>query len=66
MQIDRAILQFEDHRLQLAIELNAGGKNTILHTMKKIVEDELTRTELSLLAATRNSRLVNIKRITLY
>lgn len=57
MQSDHAILQFEDLRLQLAKEQNAGRKKTILDTMERIVEDELARTELSLLAVTRDSRL---------
>jgi hypothetical protein len=57
MQSDHAILQFEDLRFQLAKEQNFGKRKTILNTMEKIAQDELARTELSLLAATRDSRL---------
>ncbi|MGN6196711.1 MAG: hypothetical protein ACTHOB_17355 [Ginsengibacter sp.] len=57
MQSDHAILQFEDLRFQLAKEQNSGKRKAILDSMEKIAQDELARTELSLLAATRDSRL---------
>lgn len=57
MQSDSAILEFEHLRLQLAGEKRLERKNEILNNMEKIVEEEIARTELSLLAATRDSRL---------
>ncbi|MEO9003677.1 MAG: hypothetical protein ABI288_03020 [Ginsengibacter sp.] len=57
MQSDHAILQFEDLRLQMMKEKNVGEKRSILDRMERIVEDEIARTQLSLLAATRDSRL---------
>lgn len=57
MQSDHAVLRFEDLRFQLAKEQNSGERKNILDTMEKIAQDELARTELSLLAATRDSRL---------
>jgi hypothetical protein len=57
MQSDHAILQFEDLRFQLAKEQSSAKRKTILDTMEKIAQDELARTELSLLAVTRDSRL---------
>ena len=57
MQSDYAILEFEDFRLQLMKEQSNRGKKTILDRMESIVQNEIARTELSLLAATRDSRL---------
>ena len=57
MQSDHAILQFEDLRFQLAKEQSSAKRKTILERMEKIAQDELARTELSLLAVTRDSRL---------
>ena len=57
MQSDHAILEFEDLRLQLNKEASAAEKRSILDRMQRIVEDEIARTGLSLLAATRDSRL---------
>lgn len=57
MLSDHAVLQFEDLRLQWAREQNAMGKKAILDKMEAIAREELARTELSLLAATRDSRL---------
>jgi hypothetical protein len=57
MQSDYAILEFEDLRLQLASEKNNPKANAILDRMESIVRDEIARTERSLLAATRDSRL---------
>ncbi len=57
MQSDYAILEFEDLRLQLVKEQNSEKTGVILDRMENIVRGEIDRTELSLLAATRDSRL---------
>lgn len=57
MQSDYAILKFEDLRFRLMKAEKNNEKNIILDQMEKIVEDEISRTNLSLLAATRDSRL---------
>jgi hypothetical protein len=57
MQSDSAILQFEDLRLRLAAEKESKKREEILNHMESIVQDEIIRTELSLLAVTRDSRL---------
>jgi hypothetical protein len=57
MQSDRAILEFEDLRLRLAAEPGTQKGNTLLNRMESIVRDETARTERSLLAASRDSRL---------
>ncbi|MDD4143838.1 MAG: hypothetical protein PHN68_04315, partial [Prolixibacteraceae bacterium] len=57
MQSDYAILEFEDLRLQLAREKNAGKFDEILDKMEKVLREEIKRTELSWLAASRDSRL---------
>jgi hypothetical protein len=57
IQSDHAILEFEDLRLQLAAEQDRQKAGIILDRMESIVGDEITRTELSLLAASRDSRL---------
>lgn len=54
---NHAILEFEDLRLQLALEKDAQKAGTLLDRMEAIVREEIARTELSLLAATRDSRL---------
>lgn len=57
MQSDYSILEFEDLRLKL---VKAEGKKeiqAILDKMEAILKDEIERTEQSLLAATRDSRL---------
>ncbi len=54
---NHAILEFEDLRLQLTKENDAQKAAAIQERMKAIVREETTRTELSLLAATRDSRL---------
>jgi hypothetical protein len=54
---NHAILEFEDLRLQLAAEQDGQKAGGLLHRMRTIVRDEIARTELSLLAATRDSRL---------
>lgn len=57
MLSDHAVLQFEDLRLRWAKEQNAAEKKAILDQMEAIAREELARTELSLLAATRDSRM---------
>ena len=57
MQSDYAILEFEDLRLQLAAEQDHRKAGAILDRMETILREEIARTELSLLAATRDSRL---------
>jgi hypothetical protein len=57
MQSECAILEFEDLRLQLAAEQDGHKANAILDRMKTILREEIARTERSLLAATRDSRL---------
>jgi len=57
MQSDAAILEFEDLRLQLAKEQTDQNAGEIIDQMEGIVAAEIVRTELSLLAATRDSRL---------
>ncbi|MFZ2641692.1 MAG: hypothetical protein WA117_11895 [Verrucomicrobiia bacterium] len=54
---NHAILEFEDLRLQLTKEYDAQKAAAILKKMRTIVREETARTELSLLAATRDSRL---------
>lgn len=57
MQSDYAILEFEDLRLQLAAEQDRQKADAIRDRMRTILREEIARTELSLLAATRDSRL---------
>ncbi|HNY28882.1 MAG TPA: hypothetical protein PKH31_16025, partial [Candidatus Sumerlaeota bacterium] len=57
MQSDCAVLEFEDLRLQQAAEKDSLKAGAILDRMEKILRGEIARTELSLLAATRDSRL---------
>ena len=57
MQSDCAILEFEDLRLKQVAEKDIKKIGEILDLMESIVSDEIARTELSLLAATRDSRL---------
>ena len=57
MQSSYAILEFEDLRLQLTSEKNPQKRSEIADQMKTILRQEIARTELSLLAATRDSRL---------
>jgi hypothetical protein len=57
MQSNYAILEFEDLRLQLAAEQDSQKAGAILDRMETILREEIARTELSLLAATRDSRL---------
>ena len=57
MQSDCAILEFEDMRLQLAAEKESRQATALLDRMERILLEEVERTERSLLAATRDSRL---------
>jgi hypothetical protein len=57
MQSNYAILQFEDLRIQLSKTKDDRSFDQILDKMEMIVREEIYRTELSLLAATRDSRL---------
>lgn len=57
MLSDCAVLGFEDLRLKNVAEKNIIKRGEILDQMENILRDEITRTELSLLAATRDSRL---------
>jgi len=57
MQSDQAILEFEDLRLRLAAEPDSQKAGPVLDRMESIVREETARTELSLLAAARDSRL---------
>ncbi len=52
-----AILEFEDLRLQLASEQDPQKAEIILDRLETILKEEIERTELSLLAVTRDSRL---------
>jgi hypothetical protein len=57
MQSDHAILEYEDMRLKLADEKDEKKRDSILDRMEKILGDEITRTKLSLIAASHDSRL---------
>ncbi|MCK9412602.1 MAG: hypothetical protein M0Q53_09895 [Prolixibacteraceae bacterium] len=57
MKSDHAILEFEDLRLKWVKEQDILKAGEILDKMENIVRDEINQTELSLLAATRDSRL---------
>jgi hypothetical protein len=57
MQSDHAILEFEDLRLRLAGEQDTQQAGILLDRMESILREEIARTKLSLLAATRDSRL---------
>jgi len=54
---DHAILEFEDLRLQVHAETDASKANTLLDRLQAIVTEEIARTERSLLAVERDSRL---------
>jgi hypothetical protein len=56
MESDHAILEFEDLRLQHTAK-HSLRKAAVLDRMESILREEIARTELSLLAATRDSRL---------
>jgi hypothetical protein len=52
-----AVLEFEDLRFKHAAEQNTRKARAMLDRMKRILREEIDRTKLSLLAATRDSRL---------
>jgi hypothetical protein len=54
---NHAILEFEDLRLQLAAEQGSQEEAALLDRMQDILREEIARTQLSLLAASRDSRL---------
>ncbi len=57
LQSNAAILEFEDLRLQHAAQTDADKADAILDRMERILRQEVRRTKLALLAATRDSRL---------
>jgi hypothetical protein len=57
MQSDSAILEFEDMRLEQALEEDRNKRVGILDKMGKLLQEEISRTELSLIAASHDSRL---------
>ena len=57
LRSNQAILEFEDLRLQLARESDSGKAKALLDRMESILRAEIARTELSLSAASRDSRL---------
>ena len=57
LRSNHAVLEFEDFRLHLMAEKDAQKAGATLDRMEAILRDEIARTELSLLAATRDSRL---------
>jgi hypothetical protein len=54
---DHAIVEFEDLRLRLSAGPDGREAAGLLDRMEIILREEIARTELSLLAATRHSRL---------
>lgn len=57
IESEHALLEFEDLRLQHAAEKDDRKAEEILDKMEGILSEEITRTELSLLASSRDSRL---------
>ncbi len=57
LRSNHAILEFEDLRLKLCTEKGSDKRSDILDMMEIILKGEISRTELSLLAVTRDSRL---------
>ena len=57
LESDHAILEFEDLRLKFAAERDVRKKDALLVRMTAILRDEIDRTELSLWAASHDSRL---------
>lgn len=57
MESEYAILEFENLRLQFVREKDASIASGIINNMEKIVKDEAKRTQMSLIAARRDSRL---------
>jgi len=57
MESECAILEFEDLRLQTVNEKDKSKKNRIYDRMEEILEGEITRTKLSLIAVSHDSRM---------
>ena len=57
LESSAAILEFEDLRLRQAAEADPARANEILDRMTALLRQEIRRTKLALLAATRDSRL---------
>jgi hypothetical protein len=57
LRSNQAILEFEDLRLKLARESDSGRAKALLDRLETILRAEIARTELSLTAASRDSRL---------
>ena len=57
MQSDIAVLEFEHLRIQFVHERDRTKAKALLDRIKAIAREEISRTERSLLAATRDSRL---------
>lgn len=57
LRSEHAILDFERLRLELAAERDSSKAPPVLNRMKEILREEIARTELSLLAASRDARL---------
>lgn len=57
MQSDHAVLEFEDLRFRWAHEKDKGKSDNLLHAMEDILREEIDRTQQSLAAAERDSRL---------
>ncbi len=57
MQSDHAVLEFEDLRLQTVVETDERKKTQLFDRMEEILKEEISRTKLSLIAASHDSRL---------
>lgn len=57
MESNAAVLEFENLRIQRALEKNPENQKKLLNQMEQIVRSEIERTELSQLAVSRDSRL---------
>ena len=54
---EHALLEFENLRTRLATGKERGNEKEALDRMEAILREEITRTQLSLLATTRDSRV---------
>jgi hypothetical protein len=57
MESEHALLEFEDMRMKYVAETDKNRQNELLDKMEAILKEEIDRTELSLLASSRDSRL---------
>ncbi|NLN31240.1 MAG: hypothetical protein GX158_08445 [Bacteroidales bacterium] len=57
MESEHALLEFEDLRMNYVAEGDKSRMNELLDKMEAILREEIDRTELSLLASSRDSRL---------